>query len=122
MRVVQLTAILTISILLFLAHMRLTEAAPVTIRVAPLTLFAGDAFWLTCRIRPDDRNRLIDYGVTDYRDHSQRPIAGASGPNVIQVLVEHVPCDVGPAYCQIGRTDGSWSRAVQPFTVAGCDP
>ena len=122
MRVVQLAAILTISLLVFLAHMAITSHQPVEIRVRPQALLEGSAFWLTCRVEKDDRNRLLDYGVVNYREHSQRQLDGSQAPITFQALIEQVPCDAGPAYCQVHRLDGSIARAIQPITVAGCDP
>lgn len=119
MRVVQFAAVITLSLLVLLAHLALSDPKPVEIRISPQVLMAGGAFWLTCRVPHNARNRRLDYGVVDLRD-SQRQLEGEQAPMTFQTLIEHVPCDVGPAYCAVIRNDGSFSRAIQAFQVADC--
>lgn len=95
--------------------------AVVSIRVRPQVIFADGAFWLTCMVPPDSRNRVLDYGVVDFREHSQRQLDGLSSRITWQFLVEHVPCGVGPVYCQVGRSDGSWERAITEIVITGCN-
>lgn len=99
----------------------LLSAAHVSIRVKPQVIFHDTSFWLTCLVPPDSRNRVLDYGVVDFREHSQRQLDGLQSRITWQFLIEHVPCDVGPAYCQVGRSDGSWERAIADIQIAGCN-
>jgi hypothetical protein len=99
-----------------------TDVPPVAVRVYPPVLLRGGAFWLTCRTRRDPRNRKLIYGVTNLRPDSERDMAGEAAPVTWPpVLVEHVGCDDGPAYCAVERVDGTRTTAVAHFVVGDCD-
>lgn len=121
MKVVSACAIVTIATLIFLAAAVARDPKPVAIHVNPRVLMAGSAFWLTCTVPRDARNRELAYGVVDFRD-SRRQLDGDSAPITYQTLIEHVPCAVGPAYCAIRRNDGTGDQAIQDFQIASCDP
>lgn len=107
---------------LLLSGILLAATEPrVTIKVRPQVLMKGSAFWLTCRVPKDEHNRMLEYGVVDYRPGSQRQLEGAQAQITWQVLVERTPCGVGPAYCAVQTDDGRWARAELSLNVAGCD-
>jgi hypothetical protein len=100
-----------------------TAAGPrVKIRVSPATVMKNGNTNLYCTVPRNAENRLLEYGVTDFRPGSQRDLDGERaaitwGP----ILIEHVPCDAGPAYCAVRDQYGRWTRAEQPINVAGCE-
>lgn len=116
MRLLAAHALLLLAILL-----AATSESRVSIKIRPYVVMAGQAFWLTCHVPRDASNRLLEYGVVDYRPGSQRSLDGERAPATFQVLVEHVPCNVGPAYCAVLADTGRWTRVEQRFEVAGCN-
>jgi hypothetical protein len=111
----QLAALLLSGILLGATDPR------VTIKLRPQVVMKGGAFWLTCRVPRNPHNRLLEYGVVDYRPGSQRQLDGDRAQITWQVLVEHLPCDVGPAYCAVQTDDGRWERVQHPIVIAACE-
>lgn len=114
-------ATLTMLVILYQAAICGASESRVSISVRPRVIMAGGAFWLTCRVPRDSHNRLLEYGVVDLRPGSQRDLEGDAAQITWKVLVERVPCDVGPAYCAVKTDDGRWERAALPITVAGCE-
>jgi hypothetical protein len=108
---------------LLLSGILLAATEPrVSIRVRPQVVMKGQSIWLFCRVPRNADNRLLEYGVADYRPGSQRQLEGAQAPVTWQVLVERIPCEAGPAYCAVRGNDGRWTRAELPLNVAGCEP
>lgn len=115
-----LAVIAFVALFLLLLAQLTVGSKPVAIRLSPQVVMAGQAFWLTCRVEPHVNNRLLDYGVVNYREHSQRDLDGDKSPATYQVLVEHVPCGAGPAYCAVYRVQTGWARDERPILVGGC--
>ena len=96
---------------------------PVEVTVNPRIIMVGESTWLSCRVERHPDNRVLDYGIVgSEQEHSERGLEGDSSPITWpKVLIKHLPCDAGPAYCSVERADGSWIRAVQPIEIAGCE-
>jgi hypothetical protein len=90
------------------------------IRIRPRVVMRDGAVWLTCRVPRDAANRRLNYGVVDLRD-SARQLDGDAAPALWQVLIDHIPCGVGPAYCVITTATGRQTRVVVDVPVTGCD-
>lgn len=114
----------TCAILWFLASSALSRETPdkLSIRLSPRVLFVGNDLTLTCHVPRDPRNRLLDYGVANYREHSQRDLHGESSPMTFQALIERLPCGSGPAYCFVARNDQTSEQVNQDFQLVGCEP
>jgi hypothetical protein len=93
----------------------------VSIRLSPPVVMHGTAFWLTCTVPRRADNRLLEYGVVDFQPGSQRDLPGDQAAVTWKTLVEHTPCDVGPAYCAVQTADGKWTRTVRQLNIAGCE-
>lgn len=92
----------------------------VEIHVYPLTIFAGKASTITCRVERDERNRQIRWGFGEYTQ-SMRTLDGAWAPITWgPYTFTNLGCDTGPAYCVVIRNDGSFERAVQELQIADC--
>jgi hypothetical protein len=93
-------------------------------RVYPQAILRGNSLWLTCRVTPNNSNRLLRYGVVNSeQENTERQLDGKDaritwGP----VEIKRVPCDAGPAYCQVLRADGSHSEDIRQINVGGCEP
>lgn len=97
-------------------------ATPVTVSVYPQTVMAGGAVRLRCTVPKDPANRWLDYGLDGYTG-SGRQLDGAAAPVTYQVTVDHLPCDVGPAYCRLTRAGKPPVTATRAVLVAACgDP
>lgn len=94
-----------------------------TIRVNPQVPLVGQSVWLTCRVTPDKRNRRLTYGIAGSgQEGSERQLDGYDaritwGP----VEVKRIPCQAGPAYCIVTRSDNSIINAVAQIEVGGCE-
>lgn len=110
------------TLVLLLSGILLAATEPrVSISLSPRIVMMGQAFWLTCRVPRDKDNRKLEYGVVDFRPGSQRQLDGDHAQITWKILVEHTPCDAGPAYCAVQTYDGRWTRVQEPVNVAGCD-
>lgn len=94
----------------------------VKIRVSPIAVMKGGSVNLYCTVPRNAENRLLEYGVLDFRPGSQRDLDGERaaitwGP----ILIQHVPCDAGPAYCAVKDMYERWTRVEQKINVAGCE-
>ena len=94
-------------------------ALALAISISPTVLSEYGSLWLTCRVGRDARNRTLEYGVVDYVS-SLRELAGVYAPVTWQLRMDRVPCDVGPAFCLVSRSDGSRERVIADFLVSGC--
>lgn len=92
----------------------------VTIDVMPRTLLAGGSIRLRCRVPRDAANRRLEFGVEGYRS-SQEDLDGENARVFWETIIEHVPCDPGPAYCAVQTNQDKWYRAAADLTVAGCE-
>ena len=90
-------------------------------RVSPQVVYVGHNLVLTCHVPRDERNRVLDYGIVDYREHSQRQLDGEFAPVTWQFVMERIPCDVGPAYCSVGRNDLTWTTVSETLEIVGCN-
>ena len=93
----------------------------VSIQVNPHVVMAGQAFWLTCHVTRDSHNRMLEYGVVNFREGSQRQLDGERAQATWKILIEHTPCDIGPAYCALLTDDGRWTQVRMNVAVAGCE-
>ena len=118
------SSLITLECLLILAGLAmLALASPaIAIRLSRTVFMAGNGITLTCTVRPDAKNRRLEYGIVNFAEHSQRDLHGEAGPRTTQVVYDRVPCGSGPAYCAVLRSDGSQDLAQQPFEVVGCEP
>lgn len=109
--------------LLFLAILVAVAFAAVprvTIDVNPRAVMAGGTIRLRCRVPRDEHNRKLEFGVDGYVS-SQYDLEGAEARVTWERLVDHVPCDAGPAYCAVRTDDGRWTQARQDLTIGGCE-
>lgn len=101
-----------------------TGGSGIQTRVYPQATMAGESVWLTCRVTPDSRNRLLIYGIAgSEQENTERQLDGYDakitwGPT----LIKRIPCDAGPAYCIVVRNDGSHVQDTKPLTVGNCEP
>lgn len=93
-------------------------------RVYPSAVMAGSDVWLTCRVTPNAKNRLLIYGIAgSEQENTERQLDGYDakitwGPT----LIKRIPCNAGPAYCIVVRNDGTHAQDTKPLTVGGCEP
>jgi hypothetical protein len=106
----------------YLAVLGLLLAAPppLQIKLSTHTLMRGQSLDITCRVTPDDRNRLLEAGVADYTS-SRRDLDGSRAAVTYLFNFTHIPCDSGPAYCAVARNDGTVTRVATEFAVADCE-
>lgn len=110
---------ITLPVLMLLG---LTNSDRLAVRVSPAVIMKGGAFNLFCHVPRDPDNRVVEYGVVGLRPGSQRDLAGDKAPITWgPILVEHVPCEAGPAYCAVKKNDGTWQRVEVPLHVAACE-
>ena len=112
--------VLTLLILAVLAHAVIAERM-VSVSVMPRVVMAGNTIRLTCKVPQHPDNRLLDYGVANYREHSQRQLDGEHSRMTWEAYVDHVPCVADAVYCAVLRADGQWHTDSVPLEVAGCD-
>lgn len=91
----------------------------VTIRVLPSVLFAGHSIRVTCTVPRHPDNRLLDLGVTFYRGTTIQ-LDGAAARVTYEIIYDKVPCDSGPAYCQVTESHGRQYVDRAEIEVAGC--
>lgn len=113
--------ILRVLIITFIAGMIAEGESRVSIAIRPSVVMSGGAFWLTCTVPRNPHNRTVEWGVANFREGSQRDMEGEAAPVTYKVLIEHVPCDAGPAYCAVRTDDARWARAEVGFEVGGCN-
>ena|SRR5690242_4467079 len=116
--------LIRIELLLILAAVCLVALATdqLAIKVTPRVLFAGGALRLTCHVPRDPNNRLLEYGIINYRERSQRQLDGDHAPITWQMLMEKIPCGSGPAYCAVVKNDSSSELVRETFELVGCEP
>lgn len=85
----------------------------------PTVLFRGSDMFVRCTIPPDAENRTAFLGVRGYTS-SRRNLEGDQAPLVHELLVHHVPCDVGPAFCEVINSAGRSHVVEAPVVVTGC--
>ncbi len=95
----------------------------VAITISPKVVLTGGSTWLTCRVTPDTRNRVLRFGIMgSERERSERQLDGYQAPITWgPFLFEHLPCGAGPAYCIVSQTDDGEVRAMT-FLVVECHP
>jgi hypothetical protein len=104
--------------------MLVAGADGLNIRVYPSAVLRGNSIWLTCRVTPEARNRMLMYGIVNSeQENTQRQLDGSDAPITWgPVEIKHLGCDAGPAYCVVFRNDGSSVKATAPVSVGGCEP
>lgn len=112
--------VVTLAMLTFLLDAWAHDIKPIAITVSPTAVLAGGSFLLTCRVLRHPDNRTLIGGVANYRD-SERQLDGDSARVTWPFLIEHVPCDSGPAYCAVRRNTGELLRVQQTYLIGGCD-
>ena len=106
---------------LFVLLWLLTSVQIVSISIRPGAVMAGGAIRVTCSVPRHADNRWLVIGVEGTRQSGSQ-IDGENGPSIKDLLVEGIPCDAGPAYCEVTRNNGKTYRAERAIVVAGCDP
>jgi len=92
-----------------------------TLNVYPPGLVVGHGVRVTCRVPRHEANRQVTWGFEDWTT-STRQLDGDAAPITWQMLLNHVPCEPGPAFCIVARADGSRAiRVTQNVVVLGCD-
>lgn len=105
--------------ILYLALAAVAAEQPVSVRVYPTVILKYQAIRLTCRVAQDARNRWLEWGVDGYRS-SRVQLDGDQARITHEWTIDRVPCDVGPPFCRLVRTDGEVSVTAQ-LEVGGCD-
>lgn len=100
-------------------YLRLT-ADKVTVSLYPRIVQVGAAMRMTCRVPRQPDNRRLLYGVVNFRD-SERQLEGENSQVTWEVFVDHVPCEIGKAYCTVVRSDGTYETSTLQPVVAGCE-
>jgi hypothetical protein len=93
----------------------------VKIRLYRQVMMANDWNDLTCSVRRDPANRLLQYGIMNYMERSERDLDGEKAPVTHMFHYTHIPCGAGPAYCMVIRADNSEDHVEQSLEIAGCD-
>lgn len=78
----------------------------------------GNVRW-RCTIPKDAANRRMRGGFEYYRSFEES-LDGAAARVIFERVFQEVPCDPGPAYCEVTRNDGKTSRVTAQLGVAGC--
>lgn len=113
-----------LALLLPLLALAAGDKGGISTRVYPQATMVGESVWLTCRVTPDTKNRLLIYGIAgSEQENTERQLDGYDakitwGPT----LIKRIPCNAGPAYCIIVRNDGTHSQDTKPLTIGGCEP
>lgn len=98
-----------------------TAPARPELTVSPRNIIAGQALRLTCKVPRDASNRRVAYGMT-LVGSSERQMEGEASRVTYEMLIEHVPCEPGEAFCEVWRTGGGRPvRVSREVTTVGCD-
>lgn len=97
------------------------SADKLNITLYPRIIQAGGSTWLTCHVPRHPDNRKLIFGITDFRDNSERDLEGERSMVTWKTLMTHVPCEAGDAYCIVVKSDGSRERVVSNLVISGCE-
>lgn len=91
------------------------------ISIYPQVLFAGGALRLRCSVPPAPANRWLDFGVQDYRTSGEE-LDGEKAVVTHETIIDHIPCNVGPAFCAVTDANGKVRTVTAAYEMAGCEP
>jgi hypothetical protein len=81
---------------------------------------AGGAVRIRCTVPRHPDNRWEAAGIQNYTE-SGRQMDGEYAPITREIILDHVPCAAGDAYCALQRADGRIYIATSPLRLSGCD-
>lgn len=91
-----------------------------TLMITPQALMDGSTMHLICRVSHDADNRNVRWGVEGVAV-SGVSMEGDHAPTVYDRWIQHVPCGVSEAFCEVKKVTGATKRIVRPFQVTGCE-
>lgn len=94
------------------------SAPRVSIRATQVVM-SGGTILVTCKVPRNVNNRTLRFGVDGYST-STKQLDGDQARVTWQMFVEHMPCDIGPAFCEVVTAGGRVDRVELPVTVAAC--
>ena len=96
----------------------LAAGEPSRVVVFPTSIAEGATARVACRVARHPENRAVRWGV-ELWGASSRDLAGDRAPLWTGDLwLAGAPCDAGPAFCEVTRTDRATVRSVAPVVVA----
>lgn len=91
-----------------------------TLVLNPIVVMDGGTMHLICRVNRDTENRNIRWGIEGVAV-SGVSMSGADAPQTFDRWIQHVPCGVDTAFCEVKKSSGATKKIVRPFQVMGCD-
>lgn len=98
----------------------LSAPTRISIAVLPTVLQVGGTVRITCTVPHHPDNRWLTIGIPSYRT-SGGDLDGEAAPVTHTMYVDHMPCDVDEAVCEVTDALGKTYRAARPLIVAGCN-
>lgn len=92
----------------------------VTMSITPRVMQPGSAMRITCSVPRHPENRWLTIAVPEYVS-STRQLDGEDEKITHTFYVDHMPCGVNVAVCDVVDNLGKHYTATTQFTVAGCE-
>lgn len=103
---------------LLVALLLASSGAPkVAINISTPHPMVGSAIRITCRVVPDERNRVLKMGIEPYLTDAEEL---NSDRITFQRTYEHIPCWAEAAFCAVVNEQEKVGVASIPLEVVGC--
>lgn len=97
----------------------LSTPARVSIAVQPTVVLQNGTIRITCTVPRHPDNRWLTIAVPGYTS-STRQLDGADEKITHTMYVQHIPCDIEGAICEVTDALGRTYPVARPVVVAGC--